>query len=605
MSESQKSTMSPGNRNGPIIVVGLCIVLAYILVWPVGDYVIEDDWAFSLTLRNLHENGELRILHWIPATLVVHLFWGLLFTKVLGFHLTLLKITTVLLMVAGTWAVMDLLRRLDVPPRVIAITGLALVFNPLHFFQSFLYATDIPALAWSSLALLFYFRGLVEDESGPQFRWCWIASAFASLAWGVRQSAVLVVGAVFLHLLIFHRTRLKKLELWLACFLLPVLSVMGFLAWYHGVHGPTGTYLQYRDGVLRSLGHLTLLASAEVLFLLAMYSAFFVLPLAIAFGRSGRGGSRAGGSVVGAAAGLFVLGMFFWVSLGRGVRFPYLQNKITQFGFLSPNEIILGDRPVLWGNTAGWTFSILLVLAALLGGYHMIRGLREGALSRRSSSESEPKGSRRRGALRLVFLLLVLQGIYGFVTMPILFDRHLLILLPTLLILFVVAAGPRSTVRMTVFVPCILFLAFYGITGTHDLHAISRTAFRAGEELRARGVDPQHIDAGLAFDGWHMFQRSLDETEQGLPPLVRRSGEVHDAGYLHNLIPRLRTRHVISLSRTIDSGKWQAALAPWARRGSLGPRLTAYEVQGEYRYRRYWPWGEGKVYALKERSPER
>ena len=41
--------------------------------------------------------------------------------------------------------------------------------------------------------------------------------------------------------------QLKKPGLWLACFLLPALSVVGFLAWYHGVHGPTGAYLQYRD----------------------------------------------------------------------------------------------------------------------------------------------------------------------------------------------------------------------------------------------------------------------------------------------------------------------------------------------------------------------
>ena len=125
MSESHRTAAWKGVWKRPEMVVGLCIVLAYVLVWPVGDYVIEDDWAFSLTLHHLHENGEVRILHWNPHTLVVHLFWGLLFTKVLGFHLTLLKITTVLLMAAGTWSVMDLLRRLDVRPGLITMAGLA------------------------------------------------------------------------------------------------------------------------------------------------------------------------------------------------------------------------------------------------------------------------------------------------------------------------------------------------------------------------------------------------------------------------------------------------------------------------------------------------
>ena len=62
---------------------------------------------------------------------------------------------------------------------------------------------------------------------------------------------------------------------------------------------------------------------------------------------------------------------------------------------------------------------------------------------------------------------------------------------------------------------------------------------------------------------------------------------------------------MVSLSPTIDNEKWQQALAPWARRGALGPRLTAYQVRQEYRYRSYWPWGERTLYVLEERAPGR
>ena len=194
----------------PELLVGSCILLSYLLVWPVGRYAIEDDWAFSLTLRNLLDTGEIHILHWIPVTLISHLLWGLLFTTVFGFHFTVLKISTVVLMGGGIWAMMDLLRRLEVPSGVAAMAGLALLFNPLHFFQGFLYATDVPALAWTGLALLFYFRGLMERDSGPVLALCWVGSLFASLAWGVRQSALLVVAAVLLHFLIFGGRQRRK-----------------------------------------------------------------------------------------------------------------------------------------------------------------------------------------------------------------------------------------------------------------------------------------------------------------------------------------------------------------------------------------------------------
>jgi hypothetical protein len=585
---------SPSHRTiwqRPEFLVGLCIVLAYLLVWPVGDYVIEDDWAFSLTLRNLHENGEVRILHWIPVTLVTHLFTGLLFTKLLGFQLTVLKLTTVLLMGVGIWAVMDLLRRLEVGPGVVAAAGLTLLFNPLFFFQGFLYATDIPALAWGSLALLFYFRGLVERDSGPVIPLCWLASAFASLAWGVRQSAVLVVGAVLLHLLFFGGRNRRRLMVWLSCFLLPAISVAGFQAWYHGVHGPTGTYVQYRDGVLRSLGHLSGLASAESVFLLAMYAAFFILPVALALAPAARTGGRSGGSVAGGVVGLFLAGMFLWASSGRGVHFPYIQNKLTQFGFLSPNEILLGDRPVLWGSVAGWAFTVVLAAGAILAGYQMTRGLFETVFA---AAETGPRSH----GLRLVFLLLVLQVLYAFVTMPILFDRHLLLLAPTTLILLVGLAGGQARLRPALFLPALLLMAFYSVAATHDLHAVSRTAHQAGEDLRSQGVDPRHIDAGLAFDGWHLFERSLAELRSGEPPLVQG----HDAAYLHNLIPRARPRYVVSLSASLHPQDWEPALPHWARRGSLQPRLDRHDIIREYPYRTYWPWERRTLYVLKERG---
>src|SRR4051812_31576409 len=65
-------------------VVCLAVLASYLLVYPVGEYAILDDWAFVRSLQILHDEGRLEILDWNPMALVGHLGWGGLFTKLFG-----------------------------------------------------------------------------------------------------------------------------------------------------------------------------------------------------------------------------------------------------------------------------------------------------------------------------------------------------------------------------------------------------------------------------------------------------------------------------------------------------------------------------------------
>ena len=77
------------------LAVCLMTVTAYLLVWPVGDYAIMDDWAYAKSLEHLHYDGELIILDWNPMSLLGHLFVGLVFTKAFGFSFTVMKLSVV------------------------------------------------------------------------------------------------------------------------------------------------------------------------------------------------------------------------------------------------------------------------------------------------------------------------------------------------------------------------------------------------------------------------------------------------------------------------------------------------------------------------------
>ena len=99
-------------------------------------------------------------------------------------------------------------------------------------------------------------------------------------------------------------------------------------------------------------------------------------------------------------------------------------------------------------------------------------------------------------------------------TTPLLFDRHLLILAPSSVLLFVLLAPARTRWEWVPFAVVMVPLGYYSLASSHDVHAESRLAFRAGNDLIADGVSPAKINGGYAFDGWHLY-----ETHSGPVPV--------------------------------------------------------------------------------------
>jgi hypothetical protein len=580
----------PGRAEALIL---LCIIAAFFVVWPIGEYLVDDDWIRVKSLEYLHYFGGIRLLDLNPAPLIAHLVWGALFTHLFGFSFTVARISTVVLLVLECFAVIALLRRLGASTGTTAMAALALLFNPLHFFQSFLYAPDIPAVAWSTIALLFYAKGITSKQraSGHLL----LGSIFASLAWGVRQSGVLVIAGLFLYLLLYDRRRLRNLRTLLYSFLLPAIAVLLLSLWYQRAHGPTLAWIATRLENSVYLRHLSPGSAAKDFYYVFAYLGFFLLPLIAATPLHRfrpRGLSRAG---LGALAASVLLVLFVAITWGKGWRFPYLRDRITQFGYFHPNELLVGARPVLWSYRVALAASFLFFLGAV--GF-LLRWLSVG-----QAQEGAPSPDRsRRAILRLVGVVLAVQLAYCFAILGVGSDRHLLIFFPAALVLFAGSLGPRPSLRTWVFAVFLLPYAFYSVAGTHDVHAFSRAAYNAGEQILAEGIDPGLLDAGYAFDGWYMYERSSREFEQGLPPLARSTPGRPPVGpwYLRDATLRIRSQFVVSLSKTMEWQKWIDAVSPASGSIAFLPRLANYRPMREYTYRSYWPPGKRPLYVLED-----
>src|SRR5207302_5473236 len=63
--------------------------LMEVLIDPVGDFPLNDDWAYGLPVKWLVEEGRVRFTE-TYATLITHVFWGGLFAYLAGFSFPVL-----------------------------------------------------------------------------------------------------------------------------------------------------------------------------------------------------------------------------------------------------------------------------------------------------------------------------------------------------------------------------------------------------------------------------------------------------------------------------------------------------------------------------------
>jgi hypothetical protein len=567
----------------PEVLILLLITVCYFVVNPIGEYAIDDDWAYVKSLHYLYQEGNFKIMAWNPMSLISLLLWGLPFTKLFGFTFTVTKISVVALLYLECITILAFLRKMNFSRDLTLLVSLTLIFNPIHFFHSFMFGTDIPMLAWGTGALFLYLSAMQASDKIRQCGLLISGSMFGTLSFLVRQNGILFPLAFFLYLALWAPKNFKSLRFVTSAFAIPIVVGIYFQYWYTHIHGPTEAYLKSRLSIASWLGQFSPVLFFSWVFFFMIYIGFFIAPVALSYRleRGRRNTSKA--SLAFIFLVVFVLTMFVLITFYAGILFPYFPNKLTPFGFLSPNEVIVGNRPVLWGIKVSWAVSLLSILAVLSFAWKLLQ-LRD------RTGEPEFRCSTR----RLMCVLLMLQLGYLFATAKMLYDRHLLILLPTVLLLFASTLCISPVLSHWRVLVLTIPLAIYSIAGTHDLHAVSRAAFSAGERLMASGIDPMWIDGGLAFDGWQMYERSRAEK-------IDRSRK-HDAWWVRDLTPGVRTHYVISLSPGIElpelGGFWRKSL------GFTTPDLRNYDIYETTSYRTYWPFQRRTLFIMKERVPE-
>jgi hypothetical protein len=497
--EPKGSTLS---ALGPPLALCALWALAAVLIDPIGDFPLNDDWAYGLPAEVLVRDGTIRFTYWQSMTLITQVVWGALFCLPNGFSFTALRTSTLTMGLAGVLGFYLLLRRFRAG-RPVALAGAALLAtNPIYLGLSNTFMTDIPFLALFLWSVLLVIRGLDRDRGGD----AWFAAGLglALLATFIRQLGL----AVFLGFLLAYPLRRGLDRGWLLRAVLPTILAGGLLKLYIWVLTVTGRlprmyYLKPNslNDFLRELFHLRLgvmKVPLEGILLIVMYCGLFAFPFLVLLGpKRLRNDARGGGwirpiLVVVVAAGVTAV----LAAVHR--LMPMTGNILIDLG--------LGVRSMAGPGLPGasWSFWLVVTFVAALGAVLLIEALVAtcGATRARPFDPDGPMP-----IWHLVFLVMVtLLSITPFFLMfQLILDRYFL--LPTALFLTlalgsVPAPGPRpSPIRWAVALAVGGLMGAFGLAATHDYLEWNRARWAASTTLVDRqGISPAQIDGGFEFN---------------------------------------------------------------------------------------------------------
>jgi len=139
-----------------IAVLAVMYVVTILIVNPLGDFPLNDDWSFALAVKGLVEYGDWRPNGWTGASLITQSLWGAIFCIPAGFSFNALRFSTLISAVFGVIGVYILLVTNNRGRILAVIAALTLAFNPIYYELSFTFMTDVLFTALSILSSIFF-----------------------------------------------------------------------------------------------------------------------------------------------------------------------------------------------------------------------------------------------------------------------------------------------------------------------------------------------------------------------------------------------------------------------------------------------------------------
>ncbi len=489
-------------------ILTLVWIVMIILVNPIGDFPLNDDWAYAIGVRSVLEQGSFQIPGFSSANVGPQIYWGALFCLPFGFSFTALRFSSLTLGLLGGWAAYGLFAEVWKNREVALIAALVLLVNPVYFGLANTFMTDVPFLALVITSMFLIVRGMRREE--PMFV---VAGMLVCiLATLLRQLALVVLLGYAMAHLVRRGLGWRNIVVAIMPLLFGLTVHLAFSRWLaeSGRKPRSGTI---GDISIYAVVKYVLPISVQEIVYALLQTGLLVLPLIVvclSFSRlqTAKVGKR--NVIVPLALVVLVLGAFLLV---RHETMPRNQNVLTYFGM---GPLTLRDSFILKSNLPAMTPGLSIFWKAItgisiLGASFVVLAFAVGM--RRAVIRMRNERAGMSAVWQPVFFTTIAISYFGiFVlvsTSNAFFDRYMLPLFVIFsLALPVLGEVSTETTRrwsmgQAIAVSMLIAFASFSILATRDYLEWNRARWVALRDLTdVQKIDAHRIDGGYEFNGW-------------------------------------------------------------------------------------------------------
>lgn len=505
----QSVTFSSSSEQWKVDFINIALItftwlIMTIVANPLGDFPLNDDWAYAESVKHLLETGNFQLPGWAVANLLPQVLWGALFCLPLGFSFTALRFSTLTLGLIGVITTYKLFQEIIIDRKIAFIGAFIVVVNPIYFGLANTFMTDVPHYAVTILSLYFFCLGIKQNS---------MRAIIAAIFWAIISLLIRqVTAALFLGYAIAYVFKNKaQISSIITAAILFIGLPVGIQAIFSDVFWPKnfGDYGAKEQEFVSQISYIDLETIVNFLYFALsafLYLGAFLFPfLAIAYKIKYNRIKSLSQKILLTSSLLFLSVIIGIWTFSTNRRMPIAGNVLIDWGlgpltlrdtFLSQNESIPNYLAVFW-----LVITIIAIIGAALLLIFTYFCAFQFFLDRQVSLERKSLILLNNSTAFIYFLPL---GLSFF------FDRYLLLLLPLSMIMVLNSLDNVNSLKFSLkkrFIPVltILFIGVLTVAVTHDYLSWNRVRWQALENLMQQQVTPDRIDGGFEFNGWYLY----------------------------------------------------------------------------------------------------
>lgn len=478
----------------------LIFLFLIIVVNPIGDFPLNDDWRYAYPVMSLLETGSISMSDDFAPTILLQVIWAYFFSLPFGeFSFTTLRFSVLVLAFLGICFFYRIVLELTSSEKSAFLGAVILMLNPLYFNLSFSFMTDVPFLFTCLATILAAYLYFKKNEN----KYLMLIVLGSISCFLIRQPGILFLPALGL-MMFMKRIDKSSFLFFVSMLLISFATYMSFdiflkpLMKIEKAYVPV-TQLFYEYFLENPLSFV--LEIFKKLVKTIIYIGFFSLPILPFIFKKIKSVGGINKKFIFPVL-IFNIGLLFFLHSIDKI-FPFGGNIMFNFG-LGP-ELLKDTYTLEMANTPRlpmWVMYFFNFVGQIVGCWVILMILRTYHLL----SDLQKK---------IFYFIFLLNAIYlPLMSITSFFDRYLLLTFASIF-LYLMLFIDFTFIKMknVVYILPIVLMSYFAIAGTRDYLSWHRTKLEAFHFLEDENIDFTKIDAGFELNGWYNFQEGWESPD--------------------------------------------------------------------------------------------